>query len=224
MKGIKKKIRDNRYINWILIVSNWVFQSIPNADRTEKIYKLSFTFLFWFLLFITLNYLFSVHISITIILSFVIAHTLNWIVNGNFYNLIIHRLMLVNLSKENLFNYLNILEKKIETQNWVLYAAAFGSVCKGNLKDSSDLDISIVRKSGFKNALKSIWFALREKKIADFNGIPLEIYISDSPQDSIKRFGAEKNPVIISDSDNTISKFYKEQLSLEEAHTLNKVV
>lgn len=223
MKGIKKRIRDNSYINWILIVSNWVFQSIPHADRTEKVYKLSFTFFFWLLLYITLNYCFSLRILNAIILSFVIAHTLNWIVNGNFYNLIIHRLMLVKLSKENLFNYIDNLDKKIETQNWVLYAAAFGSVCKGTLKDSSDLDISIVRKPGFKNAISSIIFAVKEKKHADFKGIPLELYISDTPKDSIKRFGGEKNPVVIYDPDNTIDKYYTEKLNIAQARELNNI-
>jgi len=223
MKGIKKTIRDNKYLNWILIISNWCFQGILHADKTEKYYKISFTLFFWFILFFLFGYYYSVSMVKSITLSFVIAHSLNWIINGNFYNLIIHRLMLVKLSKKNLFRYIEILERKIETQNWVLYAASFGSICKGKLKDSSDIDISIVRKPGFKNALLSIIFALKEKKHADFKGIPLELYISDSPADSIKRFGGEKNPVIIYDPENIIDKYYQEKLNIAEARKLNNI-
>jgi hypothetical protein len=223
MKGIKRKIRDNRYINWVLIISNWILQSIPNADKTEKIYKILFTLIFWVGVFILFSVFSKMSIVKTVILSFVMAHTLNWIVNGNFYNLIIHRLMLVKLSKTKLFDYIHIFEKKVESQDWILYAASFGSICKGTMKDSSDLDISIVRKPGIKNALLSILFSLKEKKYADIKGIPLEIYISDSPGNSIKRFGGEKNPVVLFDPDNTIDDYYQEKLSIQDARKLNNV-
>jgi predicted nucleotidyltransferase len=224
MKGIKRKIRDNRYISWVLIISNWVFQSIPNSDKTEKVYKILFILIFWLAAYLMLKYLFVFETLHSVLLGFVFGHTINWIVNGNFYNLIIHRLMLVKLSKNNLFLYIDVLGKKLEYQEWVLYAASFGSICKGTLKDSSDIDVSIVRKPGLRNGLASIWFVIKEKKIADIKGIPLEIYISDSPNNSIKRFGGERNPVVLFDPENAIDKYYQEKLSIQEARKLNNVI
>ena len=224
MKGIKKKIRDNRFLNWLLLLSNWMFQGIPNADKTEKTYKILFTLVFWGLVFFGFHSIGNISTVNNLIYSFLIAHTFNWFINGNISIILIHRLLLVKLSKQALFLYIEKLKEKTEKENWILYAASFGSICRGDLKDSSDIDISIVRSPGFKNALQSIWFALKEKKIADFKGIPLEIYISDSPQDSMKRFGAEKNPIVIYDRENTVSNFYEEQLSLEEARKINNVL
>jgi len=223
MRGIKKQIRDNKYLNWILIVTNWFFQSIINADKTEKIFKISFTLFFWVIFYIILKLFLSFSMGTLVIISFVIAHTLNWAVNGNFYNLIIHRLLLAKLTKKDLFNYMDNLEEKLQGKDWILYAASFGSICNGNLKDSSDVDISIVRKSGFKNAISAILFSIKEKKYADFNKIPLELYISDSPENSMKRFKVEKNPVIVFDPDNTIDKYYNEKLTIGEAKKLNNV-
>ena len=223
MQGIKKQIRDIKYLSWILIISNWLFQGILHADKTEKIYRVFFSLFFWTILFLLIEKYCDVSLVIAITFSFIIAHTFNWIINGNFYNLIIHRLMLVKLSKRNLFFYIKTLQKRIGTQNWVLYAASFGSICKGKLKDSSDLDISIVRKPGFKNAVLSILFAVKEKKYADFKGIPLEIYISDSPIDSVKRFGGENNPVVLYDPEGVIDTYYQARLTIEEARVLNSV-
>lgn len=223
MKGLKKKIRDNRYLNWLLLLSNWLFQGIPNADKTEKAYKTLFTLFFWGILFWIFYSSGNIAIEKVLIISFLIAHTFNWLVNGNISIILIHRLLLVKLSKLDLFLYIEKLHQKTAGKNWILYAASFGSICRGDLKDSSDIDISIVRKPGFKNALKSIWFALKEKKVADFNGIPLEIYISDTPENSIQRFAAEQNPVVIHDPDNTIDNYYKDKLSVSEAKVLNKV-
>lgn len=223
MKGIKKKIRDNRYLNWILFLSNWLFQGIPNADRTEKIYKTLFTLFLWGILLWVLYSLVNVAIKKGLIISFLVAHTINWLVNGNISTILIHRLLLVKLSKYDLFSFIEKLTEKVKNENWILYAASFGSICWGDLKDSSDIDISIVRKPGFKNALKAIWFSLKEKKIADINRIPLEIYISDSPENSIKRFAGEKNPVVIFDPYNSIDKYYKEKLTIQEVKVLNKI-
>lgn len=224
MKGIKKKIRDNRYLNWLLILSNWVFQSIPNADKTEKFYKVSFTLFFWVCIYFFLAYFTSISQFSSAFISFIIGHSLNWIVNGNFYNLLVHRLMLAKLNKKDLFEYINILEQKMQGQDWALYAASFGSICRGELKDSSDIDVSIVRKPGIKNAILSMLFSTKEKKYADLKGIPLEIYISDSPKDSINRFGAEKNPVVIYDPDLVIDEYYSEKLSIFEAKVLNGII
>jgi len=224
MRGIKKKIRDNKYLSWILIVTNWFLQSIINADRTEKIYKISFTLVFWIVFYSILSQFFAYSNLKLSVISFVIAHTLNWIVNGNFYNLIIHRLLLDQIAKKDLFNYMDNLEEKLKDKDWILYAASFGSICNGNLKDSSDVDISIVRKPGFQNALKAIWFSVKEKKYADFNKIPLELYISDSPENSKNRFKAEPNPVVVFDPEHTIDKYYTEKLSINEAKKLNGVV
>lgn len=221
MKGIKKKIRDNRYLNWLLLLSNWIFQGIPNADKTEKIYKILFTIVISLIVFFCINNMVNLPLIKIIVISFVVAHSINWLVNSNVSIILIHRLLLAKISKKDLFLYMGKLKEKTKNQDWILYAASFGSICRGDLKDSSDIDISIVRKPGFKNALKSIMFALKEKKVADYYGIPLEIYISDTPQDSIKRFAAEKNPVVIFDPENVIPYYYNEILTLDEAGCLN---
>ncbi len=223
MKGFKKKIRDNRLLNWILIFSNWMFQGILHADNTEKIYKVSFTLVLWPLCYLLIAGFFPNNIVPAIMIGFIISHTLNWIVNGNFYNLLIHRLMVANLSKTNLFAYLDNLQKRLESEDWISYSASFGSICKGKLKDTSDVDVSIVRKPGFINAIKSILFAAKEKKRADLKRIPLELYISDSPGDSIRRFGGEKNPVVLFDPESVIRQYYEDQLSIEEAKKLNGI-
>lgn len=213
MKGIKKEICNRWYLRWMLVVSNWTFQSMLHLDLTEKVYKTSFTIFFTITIFFFLR--------IPFICAFLIGHTINWLVNNNFYAIFIHRMMISKLSKGALFEYSQSLSERLTYADWVLYAASFGSICRGGLKDSSDLDISIVRKTGIINGIKGLWFVLKEKKIADYNKIPLELYLNDRPESSIKKFGAEKNPVIIYDKNNIVRKYYSQQLSLTEARKLN---
>lgn len=215
MKGIKKEIRDRWYLRWILIFTNWLFQGIHHLDITEKTYRIGFT--------IVSSLIVYYGFRISIVYSIVIGHTLNWLVNSNFYMILIHRLMTSKLSKRELFEYAQSLQKRLEKQNWILYAASFGSICRGKLKDSSDLDISIVRKPGLINGLKGLWFILIEKKIGDLNKIPLELYLNDIPETSKNRFKSENNPVVMYDKENIIKKYYKDILTLDEAEKLNNV-
>jgi len=158
MRGIKKKIRNNRFLSWTLIASNWLFQGIPYADKTEQLYKISFTLFFttiFFLIFYCNAVFGLIH---SFLLSLFVAHSVNWYVNGNFYVLLIHRLRFAKLSKVKLFVYFDGLQQRLGKQNWILYCASFGSICRGQLKEYSDIDMSIVRKSGFLNGIKALFF------------------------------------------------------------------
>lgn len=221
MIGLKDNIRQNKFLRWGLIITNWFFQGIRRADTTEKIYKLLFTLI----LTILISFLFHRVLSCTMVSSvlwgFIIGHTLNWLINNNWTNLIIHRLFLSKLNKVKAFDYLDSLKNRLKNKPFVLYATTHGSICNGNLKPSSDIDVALVRKRGFKNALQSLWFVLVEKKIADLHKIPLEIYLSDSPEYAIAKFKKEQNPVVITERDNILDNYYAEKLTLEEAKKLN---
>lgn len=221
MKGIKDKIRQNKFLRWFLLLSNWLFQGILNADKTEKVFKVLFTVLFSTIFFLVLFFKFHQSFLISIFVGFIVGHTLNWILNNNITGILIHRLYIFKLEKKNAFRYLDSIAHRISNKTFALYATTHGSICRGALKPSSDIDIALVRKPGFINSLKSLWFVFLEKKIADAQGVPLEIYICDTPENAIKRFSQEQNPVVIYDSDYVLDKYYKEKLSLTEAKKLN---
>ena len=223
MKGHKKKIRDNRYLNWLLILSNWLIQGILHADKTEKVYKIISTIVYGITISAILIYYSKLPLIWSLFLGLVIGHSINWILNSNFCSLIVHRLLASKTSKRNIFNYLTSLQNRINSKSWVLYSAAFGSICRGMLTDSSDLDISIVRNPGLNNAIKALCFVFIEKKRADFMCIPLELWLSDSPEDSKNRFKVENNPVVISDKIDSLDKYYEDKLSIHEAKLLNRV-
>jgi len=216
---IKHRIRNVWYLRGLLVLSNWLFQGILGSDSTERLYKLLFTALLSVVFFL----IYSAYLNLwtSVLTSLLTAHTLNWIINSNFSMLLIHRLYIGKLCKENLFTYLSKLKERLMNKAWILYVASYGSICRGELKDSSDVDISFVRKGGFKNAINALIFILKEKKKADLLGIPLEITLSDSPENSIIRFKKENTPISLYDPKNILDNYYDETLTLEEAKQQN---
>ena len=223
MKGFRHTIRMNPYLRWLLIGSYWLSQGIIHADITEKTYKILFSIITSVLIAIVFFDYVGMTVGRSIVLGIIFGHSLNWIINSNFYNIIIHRLYLSTLDKNNAFDYLDSLAQRLHGNSSILYVTSHGSICTGNLKSTSDIDVALIRRTGIKNALESIFFVTREKKIADFRGIPLEIYLMDAPEAALKRFKEEGTPLVIYDPENMVEQYYKGQISIADAKQINGV-
>lgn len=222
MKKIKVFISENSYFTWIQFFTNWAFQGIAHADKSEKIYKISFTII-WAFIFTGILFRFSQYTYKSIILAIILGHTLNWLINCNIFVLLVHRIKWVNIPKEKYFNYLFSLKNRINNKSWVYYCVCMGSICQGKLNSTSDIDITIVRKRGIKNIILPILFYVYEKKYADFHGIPLDIFISDSAADNIKKSKNQPNPIVIYDPENNILKHFPASQTINDAKVLNNL-
>ncbi|HHC78452.1 MAG TPA: hypothetical protein ENK46_01115 [Flavobacteriia bacterium] len=226
MSSLKDKIFSNKYLRWLQIFTNWLMQGILHADMSEKIYKIGFTLFFGAIFFSLFYFQFNISIFKSIVLGFIIAHTINWFVNCNFYVLFVHRMRWLKTSKPELFNQLTAIRQRLEKmpdKDWILYSVSHGGICKGTLNKHSDIDVSLIRKPGLKNMVKAILFYVKEKKYADIKGVPLDIFICDSPENCIQRSKRQKNPIVLLDHKNKVDDFYTDKLSMsiEEAKVLN---
>ena len=222
MDKIKGFISGSIYLSWILIFTNWFFQGIPLGSRVERIYKISFTVFLWIFFFVMLYFSFKVPLTDGLIVGFLMAHTLNWIINCNFFVIFIHRIKWIKISTIRLFEYLYSIQKRLENEDWILYASSSGGICKGTMNEHSDIDVSLVIKPGSKNKIRAIIFFTKEKKIADLQGIPLDIFISETPEESMDRSYKQENPVVLYDPSNIISSHYKLKMTIREAQVLNE--
>ena len=224
---IKILVLNHKYLSWLQFFTNWLMQGILHADKSERIYKILFTLCITATICLV-YFLKNGNISlVNFCISFTIAHTSNWIINCNFFVLLIHRTRIKKISKNKLFNHLKFIRKrfsKLKNNDWVLYCVSHGGICNGTMNEHSDIDISIIRKPGFINFIRSIFFYVIEKKIADYKGIPLDIFICDSPEKCIERSGYQDNPVVKFDHNNQIDFYYpnKNKISIEESIFLNK--
>lgn len=226
MSKLISSILNNPYLSWLQVISNWIMQGIWNADISEKIYKIMFTLIFSLLFFQLFHTGLDWSFYRSLFVGFFIAHTLNWLINCNLFVLFVHRIKWLKTDKPALFNQLYTIQNRLENLNdnsWILYSVSHGGICKGTLSQHSDIDVSLIRKPGFKNLVSSIIFYVKEKKYADFRGVPLDIFICDSPENCIERSKGQKNPIVIFDPNAKVDNYYPEKLkiSIAEAQVLN---
>ena len=85
--------------------------------------------------------------------------------------------------------------------------AIYGSYCRGNLHEYSDLDVRVVTHTGYFNAIKGALFCFLQRAIAFFSIFPLDIYCTDKIS-FLKRMRDDERPVILFDHSGRTSNLY----------------
>lgn len=181
MNVLYNKILNFKYLPRILKILiilgiNWTFQSLLYMDKTEKSFKILLDLGLFLIFFFILEPFINVYLSF--IFSVIIAHTLNWIFNGHIFALL-KTFGIVKTKSSSFLNYIEKLKEKGSKEKSIKFIATFGSISREELKETSDLDIRIVKVEGLINGIRSSFFVMSERSIAFFNGFPLDIYLMD---------------------------------------------
>lgn len=210
MNKLYKKILDinylPKYVNILVIVLiNWTFQSLLYMDKTEKAFKLTLDLILFVIFFIILKQFMAIYAALLI--SLIIAHTINWIINGHIYALL-KTFGVVKTKPDVFIQYLDNLKEKSSKENSILLVATFGSLSREELNENSDLDVRIVRKKGNINGLKTCIFTLMERSWAFFNKFPLDLYLLDNFEEISK---LKEDPVLVYSDSVVRRNNYKNQ-------------
>lgn len=194
-------------LKYALIVSSWIFQGQLYADKTEKLFKIFFDILLLMLFyFILINFTTAI---ISILIAFILAHTINWVFNTNFLNLFTEKFGLpikgvIITYRE---DYVIDLQKRIRNQDCIQSAAIYGSISRNETSKTSDLDIRIIRKPGIINGFRACMYALIERSRATFNKFPLDLFLLDSTK-PLSKLRLDEMPVVLHDPNGTLRKIY----------------
>ena len=157
-------------------------------DKTEKIFKLTLDMLFTLIL---------IWFGINVVASIIISHTLNWIFNGQII-VVFKNLRLIRIPKEKFDAYIERLRKKVKKEASIVWVGIYGSLARREFKETSDLDVRLIRKPGFINGVRACIFTMKERAWATFNIFPLDIYVGDSFE-FLKRMRKNEKPIVIKD-------------------------
>ena len=188
-----------------VILSNWVFQGM----RYMNIYEISLKLFLDVLLVIVLMGLFfsdEMTFSASLILSIVIAHTVNWIINGHIF-VLMRYVAPVPKTEKHFEDF--IAKMKISALKWksIDGVAIYGSYCRGNLHKFSDLDVRVITCPGMRNAIYGSVFCFYQRLIAFFYFFPLDLYCCDKMQ-FLDQLREDEKPYILIDHSGRLSDRY----------------
>ena len=191
-----------------VVCINWVFQGILGMDRSEKVSKV----LIDLLLAVLFLLIFKVFLTawLSILLAFVMAHTLNWLFNTHFW--VMGRYIgITHNPPSKILQYIKAIAHIVEDNSFLLGVIVFGNMTRGGeVRPDSDVDIRYVRKKGFLNALRANIFSIREKIRALFEGFPLDSYICDDLS-FLDKLRKDEKPIILFDPEDVLKRRYSQR-------------
>ncbi len=187
-----------------VIAANWVFQGM----RYMCGYEISLKIILDILIALPLLYLMLEKLSVgyAFLLAAVIAHTINWIINGHFF--VLMRYVAPIPKTEQHFETF-IEHMKVSALQWksIDSIAIYGSYCRGNLHKHSDLDVRVITHPGILNAIKGSLFCFMQRAIAFLSIFPLDIYCIDR-MELLDRLRGDEKPIVLFDNTGRLSDRY----------------
>lgn len=186
----------------VIILTNWLFQGILYADKTEKIFKILLDLILAMALSFFLIPFSNAYLSLLI--SLIISHTILFIFNGQLFALAKNFDIVYN-EPQRIIDYANGLKKRASKEKSINCLVVYGSLVRREIKPTSDLDVRVIRKSGVLNGFRACIFGLKERSRALYYRFPLDMYVIDGPRHLLK-MRADEAPVILYDPINILSK------------------
>lgn len=180
---------------FIVVLTNWLFQGILYTDKTETIFKICLDIILTFIIY---EFIIGSNSYISLLIAFLISHTFYWIFNGQIFALA-KNFGVIHNDPEIIINYAYKIKDRASKEKCITSVLIYGSLVRGEIKNTSDLDLRIIRKKGLLNGLRACIFGFKERIRAFFCQFPLDMYIIDNSQHLLKMRPDEK-PVILYNS------------------------
>jgi len=158
---------------------HWFFQSILAMDRTERFFKIAMDAFLTILFSLILTQRYSFILSIS--LGWILAHTINFLSNGHIFA-VLKCFGLIKHQKDVMEKYLISMRFRIQAEPSLRWAAVYGSLSRGEMKETSDLDVRVIRNPGIINGLRACYFVMSERTRAHLKQFPLDILLLDGPR------------------------------------------
>jgi GTPase SAR1 family protein/predicted nucleotidyltransferase len=176
-----------------VLAINWVFQGTLIMTMSERLFRFLLELTVAATSIVLLSH--SVPLVQNILLSLVVAHTIDWSLNGNFWAT--QRFFGRKSDPKQLIDFLRNLEKGEHFS--VEAIAAFGSLSRGRFNASSDLDMRIVRKRGFLSWMGTNLFVLKLRSTSFVKRRPVDIFIMDRVDQIYDHISRDEMPIVIYD-------------------------
>ena len=177
-----------------VILSNWLFQGMRYMNAYELLVKLGFTGIFAFAYLALPCVILDWQNALFAIL---VAHTANWVLNGHLF-VLMRYVYPVPKSERDFEDYLGHLRLRAKKAPYVEAAAIYGSYCRGQLHQYSDLDVRVIVSKGIVCGFLGALFCVRERFLALLATFPLDIYCSIETA-GLNRLRLDESPVILFD-------------------------
>jgi predicted nucleotidyltransferase len=198
---------------WGVLLSNWLNQGMTYMLLEELFLKLLLDATFFILTYYVL-FFFGFSNIVCLLTSPFLAHTINWLLNGHFFNLIRY----FGLGRQDydwFIAYPNEIRTRLLGKRSISGVALYGSLSRGSFSKTSDLDVRVIARPGVMNAFFTSWFVFEERSFAFFSKYPIDIFMATQKR-GLDKLRRDEIPVVLINNDNFIDEYYSDLILFED--------
>jgi len=194
----------------IIFFRNWVFQGVLYMEWRELVFRINIELLTALVFLLLLSGMAG--IKWAILPSLMLAHTVMWVFCGHIWALALgpNRRLARNKPGE-VLAYLNCLHARVNRVSAIKGCVVFGSLSQGKFTENSDLDILCCPQKGILNCILAFSAGMRERTIAFFKRMPVEIYFYDIS--AFEGVDDKERPILMKEQDGDLSAIIKEAIN-----------
>ena len=192
---------------------NWLHQGFRYMDSTEKLGRAIIELAEIILLLLILAGISdrSFLNVLSIAIAAVLVHTINWIVNSNWWALMLFAFPGLNNPGESVTcSYLNRMAQRLKRSSCISGVLIFGSVARKAWHNRSDIDIRLLRKPGFPNNVFAFFIMTRERFLAFCSAQPIDMFLADDSA-FLEKMREDETPIFLLKRDKHLEQAYPEQ-------------
>ncbi|MBN2294583.1 MAG: hypothetical protein JXM70_19290 [Pirellulales bacterium] len=197
------KIAQNKWGRFVLVrnmIVGWITHSLQSRDKTEILFHFvleGIVFVMSLALIVCVFYDYQITLW-GIFISFLVAHTIMFIVDG-FLHTYLHDSLgfMKNAGVEKTVEYLKIVRDAYLASNATDCVLIYGSFCRRMFRLRSDIDIRVIRRKGFWPALSALCISMRLKWLSVFMNLPTDLLVVDSMEFIRRQMREDEKPVVI---------------------------
>ena len=187
-----------------VIAANWLFQGMRYMNHYEIALKLVLDLLL--MTVVTQLFLSELSLLPALLYSFVIAHTINWVINGHIF-VLLRYVAPVPKTEAQFEHFIEKMKDSALSWSGIDGVAIYGSYCRGTLHKYSDLDVRVVTDPGAMAAISGSFFCFYQRLIAFFYLFPLDVYCCDK-MEFLDQLREDEQPFILIDHSGRLSERY----------------
>ena len=188
---------------FMIFLSAWVLQGVHITNWREVVIRYGIDVL------ITMTLVsFGVHWLI----AFLIAHSLNFALNGQLFAMFTH-MGATKVTADRILHCTCKMHDMIAQQEFIDASIAYGSLSRGCYKRTSDIDIRLIpaEKGWWRTAFYAIWL----RTWAFFSGYPLDMYCYE-PNVVVTKMRSDELPIMVNERDKCMESWYPKRVEWDD--------
>jgi len=150
-------------------------------DHSERYFTISIELVLFVVTFGLLVILLRAGLLLAVVTSFLITHTVNWLLNGHFWALMLEaRISRARTGRARLVQYSESMTARLGDKECLRAMYVFGSLSRDTPRETSDLDVRLVLARGTINRMRGCSITSAERIRAFIKHFPLDIHAVDS--------------------------------------------